>query len=358
MLFILLNFVNCEYIELKSSNEANKQLESGKYIFVKFWKTGCPYCEQVEPEFLKTSTFFITFLGANCFDTPEFCQENHIRGYPEIHYFPPFSKQSAATFQGDRSADGFADFVTEQTGIIGRRPPIIVPELTEASFPKYKETSSCLVTAFYISRCKQCKILLPLIHKAGDIFIFDSKVNITILNCDKFKHFCDELRINSFPHVEIFTNMSIEYQKDSYFKGEKDLPFIVNFINKNCGTFRGLDGFLTDDFGIVKEAKPIVDEFMSLPATENQKQNELIEKIKLIKGTEFYVKVMQRYKKSGINGLKKDIETIENLLNQRKGSQTTLDGMKSRLNIFKIFVPDFHKENVNIEENADHQEEL
>jgi hypothetical protein len=47
---------------------------------------------------------------------------------------------------------------------------------------------------------------------------------------------------------------------------------------------------------------------------------------------------MERIESKGMEAAKKDVEVIEGMLKQRKGSGTSLDGMKKRLNVLKRFL--------------------
>lgn len=331
----LAKFSNCKYIELDKSDDVTQYLESGKHIVIKFWKTGCPYCEIMKEEFDKASTFFdnVTFLGANCFSTPEFCEDSSIQSYPTIRYYPPYNKTSTIDFEGDRSADGFADFIMHNSGIAPHRPPVLTIELSDETFGKFKNNTKCMLTAFYAPWCTHCKKLLPIIHKAGEIFQYEYDVNITILNCEKYKSICDFYGIHKYPHVEVFHKNT-----RTDFEGEKSIEYLVDFINSNCETHRALDGLLDDKIGVIPDAKEFVDQFMQ---ADSSQQKSILEKIKQMNGSEFYLKVADRYQKNGKNGLLKDMKSMMKILNERKASPASLDRIKKNLNVFKQFIPDF-----------------
>jgi hypothetical protein len=130
------------------------------------------------------------------------------------------------------------------------------------------------------------------------------------------------------------------YPRTYLFKGKEQIRYqlvheeetLMNFVNKNCGTERGIDGMLIDTAGIIKEASVIAQEFMT-----GLNKQDFVEKLKEIKGADVYLRVAERFLNKGEDQVKKDIVMMDNILRERKVSWQTLDGIKRRLNVFRDF---------------------
>jgi hypothetical protein len=90
---------------------------------------------------------------------------------------------------------------------------------------------------------------------------------------------------------------------------------------------------LSDVAGLVREAQPLVSEFL-----ESDDKRAVIEKMKKVAGAAFYVKVMERYVTNGPEQVNLDVGSILALMDLKKSSWNAVDGMKRRLNVFKQFI--------------------
>ena len=57
-----------------------------------------------------------------------------------------------------------------------------------------------------------------------------------------------------------------------------------------------------------------------------------------IKGSDIYLKVMDRIMTKGVEQIKKDVEIMKGILDSRKSSIKALDGIKRRFNVFNEFL--------------------
>lgn len=163
---------------------------------------------------------------------------------------------------------------------------------------------------------------------AAKAFEHEPNVHIAILNCELYKDICLEDEVVDYPGIRLFKpDETIEW-----YDQERTKDVIIDWINRKCGTMRREDGLLNEQAGIITDAKSLVAKFMKKPSEK------LIPKMKKIVGADFYVKVMERILAKGVEATRKDAQTMENILEQRKGSPTALDGMKKRLNVFMEFL--------------------
>jgi hypothetical protein len=112
----------------------------------------------------------------------------------------------------------------------------------------------------------------------------------------------------------------------------------VKFINNQCGTEREVGGLLNATAGLNIEAAAIVRDFLK----DTDRREELIAKMRDVKGTEFYVDVMERIANGGVDDV---VRAMEDLNEQFEGRETgqenweMLDDMKRKYNVLALFNP-------------------
>jgi protein disulfide-isomerase A6 len=147
--------------------------------------------------------------------------------------------------------------------------------------------------------------------------------------CERYRDFCDKTNITVFPTLFILKDREpIKYD------GPLHVPGVVDFVNTHCGTQRRPDGLLLDEIGRIGEADLIVSNFLR---AENRTR--FLDRMKMVEGAEFYVKVMDRYLSRGKVEIEKEIRSVSNMLAEKKGSPATLDRMKERWNVMIKFGP-------------------
>jgi hypothetical protein len=87
---------------------------------------------------------------------------------------------------------------------------------------------------------------------------------------------------------------------------------------------------LTDTAGTIPEANKLVPEFLCV-----EKKASKITRAKALPGADFDVKITERYLEHGLEPLMKAFESMSAILDERRGSMVTLDGVKKRCNILR-----------------------
>ncbi|OHT06792.1 Thioredoxin family protein [Tritrichomonas foetus] len=337
IIHLIFTVLALKYVEIEEVNEIDQFLGKGRPVFAKFHKTGCPNCILMEEEFSRAASFFdnVSFIGINCMDVTPLCDRFEIRSYPSLYLFHPFNTVNYTEFQGDRSADGFSDFIEKETKIIGKRPPRILSELNPFTFDSFIHDNVCTFITYYAHWCKHCKKFLPEIHKSSIAFQYETNAKLAIVNCGLYDELCKRLEIKNYPTAIIYRNSSHQNSdlQEIEFNDERNSKSIINFVNEQCGTNRQFDGMLNDKAGLVSEAALIVKEFI-----EGENRINSINNMKKIDGTEFYIKVMNRILQHGFEQVKKDMDIMKNLISNKKGKMTTIDEMKKRYNVFAQFL--------------------
>jgi protein disulfide-isomerase A6 len=269
----------------------------------------------------------VTFGGVNCISFGPLCESHGIMNYQTLILFGQTLK-NPLIYDGDKSANDIASFVEENLHIYAKRIPSHLLVLDQARYPKFINSSMCGLILFHITTEGPSKHFVPVMREVAEIFAPEANVSVGSIACEKFSDLCENLRVRDCPSVKLIKNhRSIDFQ------GARFVRPLVEFVNENCGTDRGIDGLLSDAVGTNAVADALIPEFLS-----SSDKSQVVEKAKKISGGEFYVKVMERYITNGKESIEKDVKSMQDLLNERKGGMAALDRIKSRFNVFRKFV--------------------
>jgi thiol-disulfide isomerase/thioredoxin len=312
--------------------ESKSVITGDSPIFIKFYKSGCPSCEMMAPQFKLASTYFenIPFVSANCFNVAELCQEYDVVSYPLIGLIRPASK-IRIPFNGDQSVDGFAYFVERETSTKVTRPSRIVAELNPFSYSPFLAEHNCSAVLFYTPGCRHCQRFLSEFHITSRAFIFEKRAALAVFNCGQFNDFCQSIPVIGWPQLRLFGAESVEYS------GDRTSDKVREFVNEKCGCARRADGLLMDTVGLVNNSRvrEIAEVFRKGKGSAKH-----VQEMKSIPGTELYLMVMQRIIEKGQKVIGEDVRKLRKFLDERKGSPAAIDGVKMRLNVFQLFAPE------------------
>jgi thiol-disulfide isomerase/thioredoxin len=302
--------------------------------FVKFYNPTCPHCFAMNDEFWQASEMFegkIAFCAIDCIAHRELCVKTFgIEKYPTVALFKANSEE-AIIYNDSMVADDFGRFAENITNITAKKIPKLLFEITPTNFDYWKSSKKCAFAVFYSSFFPHHKRFLMEARMAAEIYEGDENVTLGIIRCDKYRSMCDPVSGDGYPVAMRYTNGI-----GTRFTDMALVNFVVNDINDNCDCYRKLDGTLMDHIGLIEEAGPIAKEFAE---ADEAKRSELIEKMKAIPGTSYYLKVMQRIKKEGIPKVKKTMEKMEITMMNKTVSRKNRDIIKTNYNVFRAFFP-------------------
>lgn len=327
LFFLFSAFSRSEYVEITSKN-VNEYIGGSKTSFVKFYSPNCGHCRAMQADFDEAATTFteVTFGGVDCIAQKDICEKHKISGYPTIYLFKPGDKKGIE-FSGQRTVDSFDDFIENYTTFKAKRPPPVFLELNPVNFDHQIANRTCTFVTFFAPWCGHCKAFLPQAKIAATAFLVEPNASIGRINCEEYRDFCSQKEVSGYPTIKLFKNTGeiIPYS------GSRTAEGVASFLNENCGTERAINGLLTDQAGLISEARKIVNEFLEGSKEEARK------KMAEIKDSDLYLKVMDRIMDKGIDQIKKDLEIMNGIIKSRKSSIKALDGIKRRYNVFKEF---------------------
>ena len=302
-----------------------------KKIVVKFYRPECPHCQAMSEEFQTASEQFseLPFGGINCDAHRRTCQELGVEEYPSIKLYFDDNKPSIK-YSGDYSIDSITDFAEKYSGIKASRFSSSLHNLNSLTIEAFKTSAPCSFILFYTPWEKINKRFLNSLRDAAPLFIGDSNVTFGSLSCARYKEACNQNDIGMLPKAYLYINGT-----KHFFTGSEMMQGIMDFINEKCHTQRWIDGLIANNVNLVDGAYSIAQDYRN--AKTNEEKQILKEKMKKLKGTEFYLKIMDRIDKEGIGFIEKSLKNMRTFMDERKGSMQTIDSMKKRFNVITEF---------------------
>lgn len=327
-MFVLLSLARSEVVPITSENFSVVGLD--RPYMIKFYRETCPHCQQMAADFVEASEMYteVGFGAISCETDNKLCDDYKISGVPTVILFGAHNK-TGAIFEGhERNADGFADFIEETIHIKAVRPPKYVRDLTPLNYNHTLDNAQCAFVTFFAPYCGHCKRWLPKNKIVAKAFAADNNtVTVGTVNCEKFHSLCEN--VQGYPTIRLFKKGVAEPVE---YSGDRSPEDVAKFINTNCGTQRAVDGLLTDEAGILKEAEEIVKEFL-----HSEDKAAAIAKAKELKAN-LYVTFMERIVKNGVEKSKEDLAKIRAMLDARTSSYKVLDNLKTRYNVFSTLL--------------------
>jgi hypothetical protein len=293
MVLMILSFLLAFSGVLEVMNESIiHSLEVGPPLCMQFYDDTCP--TTFLEEFNLAAQLFpsVTFARINCSNFRPICRRYSARSRHEIRVMRPRSE----TFHGEEIAVDIVNFIEVFSGI-DLQLNFSTNMLTPPNFSTFVESKSHCLVCFLDFRNRQSEIMLPQIQQLTLSFLREKNVGMAYIDCSDILDFCMSKNINAAPIVRVYSGgKTVDYQ------GAREFALLLNFANREFGTFRKSDGGLNEFAGIVPGTFEIVQRFMKSARKEDE-----MREIGEIQGTGYYRRVMKRLIKQGKAGLEDEI---------------------------------------------------
>jgi thiol-disulfide isomerase/thioredoxin len=112
--------------------EAFENQASNGPAFIMFYAPWCVHCRTTKPEFEKLKESYkgsIKIIAINCDDdeNKELVAQQQVKGFPTIRYYPSGLSGKYDEYNGDRTAEGFKEYVSQVTGVLAVAPDNAAP---------------------------------------------------------------------------------------------------------------------------------------------------------------------------------------------------------------------------------------
>lgn len=334
-------------IDLEPKNFDSIVLKSGKPALVEFFAPWCGHCKTLAPIYEELGTAFafakdkVSVAKVDADANKDLGRRFGVQGFPTLKWFDGKS-DTPEDYKGGRDLESLSSFITEKTGIRPKgqaKAESHVVMLKDKSFNETIGKEQNVLVAFTAPWCGHCKSLAPTWESLATDFVSEPNVIIAKVDAEDggSKQVASEQQIQSYPTIKFWPAGAKEPNK---YEGSRTEQALVDFINKEAGTYRAPGGGLTALGGTIKSVDDVIQSIVDGGNTVAEKADEITKAAKAAgtsKYAEYYGKVAGKVK-SNEGYLDKELARLEGMI--KKGSSLApakLDDLVSRSNILRKF---------------------
>lgn len=368
-------------IQVNDKNFEDIVVNSDKWSLVDYYADWCRHCQLLHPIYDQLGALFkdeetIQILRINGDkDGRKTTRKYEIDGFPMVQMY--HGKDEPITFEGSRDLQSLSNFVQLVANV---RLPVSedseeyvsdVVQLNDLNFQEkvFLNTKPSIV-AFTALWCGHCVKLLPVWEKlanrvyANDLenFLQIGEVKTTEVPSEKLM---EQFGVRGFPTILFFDPVGPPSKEDGLrrpvqYSGDRSLESLTEFINENAGLHRTTSGQLSSSGGTVQKLNTLIKQKL-----HQSEEGSLSSAISLLKDIDELVKVssssfasefiskaddllMVPYYKKLVNKIingedeffTKEHARLTKIVttNSRNLQEKTVDSMRKRINILKLFI--------------------
>jgi len=235
--------------------------------------------------------------------------------------------------------DSLASFITEKTGLKMKssKAPSKVEMLNDTKFNKTIGGDKNVLVAFTAPWCGHCKTLAPIYEDVAADFANEENVVIAKVDAESAdsKKIAAEQDIKGFPTLKWFPAGSKE---PTPYEGARTEQALIDFVNKEAGTYRAVGGGLTAAGGTISAIDTVIQTIIDGGSDVASKAEDIVKAATGEKGTyaQYYSKVAEKVKKNS-GYLDKELARLEGILKKGGLVPSKVDDLTSRSNILRRF---------------------
>ena len=319
------------------STNATQYIEGKDPVVIKFYSPDCPYCMELAPHFNKAASLFnnVKFAQINCIANEDLCDSLGVFQYPQVQV--RMINMQPANYQGELEADPIIDFIEMKTGRIAKRYRPYIQLLTPYNFDKNVNPKRYSMILFSTPDGSAINSSFYTIRELAQIYRYEDDITIGRIDCESYSAFCKQKNIEKDPTI-------IEYNhgEESIYDGEIDIDKMLLYINVKLHLHRNRDGLLDESVGLVNDTDVIIQKFFDMSRNSEESQS-VIDEMKKIEGANFYVSVMERIEKDGIQKIMEIHERMSDILDVMDESGKVLDSIRPKFNVYSQFIQIYMK---------------
>jgi protein disulfide-isomerase A6 len=320
-------------------------------------------CKTLAPIYEELATAFdfakekVTIAKVDADAQKELGRRFGIQGFPTLKWFDGKS-DTPEDYKSGRDLESLTKFITEKTGVKPRsnKAPSNVAVLNDKKFNETVGKDKNVLVAFTapwcgrmyssfrslrreeLTKCTDCKALAPTWEELATDFVSEDNVVIAKVDAEQpdSKKVAEEQGVKSYPTIKWFPAGETEPRK---YEGARTEGALIDFINKEAGTYRAPGGGLTAAGGTIAAVDDVIQKIINGGNTVAEKADEIAKAAKTEtsqKYAEYYGRVAGKVK-SNEGYLDKELGRLEGIIKKGGLAPQKLDDLVSRSNILKKF---------------------
>ncbi|KAH7829374.1 Protein disulfide isomerase7 precursor [Monocercomonoides exilis] len=225
----------CEVVQL--TEQTYGEFLKNNNAFVRYISTGCGHCTRSGPPFQKLAYNFancserISFAEVDCVSHQSVCKSAQISSYPTYVLHRKLTSD-VDIYEGDRSVKHMTKWLKKKIGYFVYETKANITELNCSTFNKIvMDPSENVFVTFVSDWCHYCKEFLPILSETSKLFYPEDHVRFAIINAEKNAKCLYSYNIQSYPQMKFFPAYSLNETDQRKFDSNemKGTNKIVNF---------------------------------------------------------------------------------------------------------------------------------
>jgi protein disulfide-isomerase A6 len=217
-------------------------------------------------------------------------------------------------------------------------------KLGDANFTEHAlHPKKCTLVKFFAPWCGHCKSMAADYIKLSNSFVNEENVQITEVDCTVETATAGDHGIQGYPTLKLFPANTDKKKTAVPYNGKRSLKEMIDFVNKECGTFRNIDGKLTPSkttAGILNDLnEPLKQLFASELTTstiESFTKNDIMVENEHLLSYNRYTKMLKLILSRGLDFIPQEIERSMKMLESPNSHKpTSIDEAQLRINVLK-----------------------
>lgn len=204
---------------------------------VDFFAPWCGPCQQLAPEWrrlAKTITGTATLGSVDCEKYKDFCSNKmRVQSYPTIRLYP-LGSQGANTYQPYDSY--WRDAESLKAWVFQSLPSTVTVLTGKKFYASVLPSTQPWIIDFYTPWCGHCKHFEPQFEQVSRKM--GTKVKAGKVNCDEEKNLCENLGIDGYPTIRVYSGTLSTQQSQSVYGEEvnsQDSEYIITYLMRKFG---------------------------------------------------------------------------------------------------------------------------
>lgn len=274
LIFILLTLVSA-IDRINDYNFDKIARKSGDYVLVDFYADWCRHCQQLMPVVEKLAEAYSSIDGIQVVKLNggdrsgrKSVLKYNVEGFPALGLF--HNDDEPIFYEGARDFESINNFLKLATGTNQvENPEIQLIEVDNRDiltvndnniWEKVLKTDKKTMLFVSGSWCTHCKEVKPVFYKLNEVYSNDPEIQFATVNLDPESGTTDKIRaqfgVESVPAIFLFDPTKTAedgLKRPIKYDGKRKVYHMINFINRETGLSRKMDGRLDEKAGRITD---------------------------------------------------------------------------------------------------------
>ena len=276
----------------------------------------------------------VSFAVCDCGRFPDTCISLFVEPLPGFRLFTA-RRTEPYEYTNEHSLFALLDFLKRNTKCVSAvQESGKLFNVTAGNYDEISTGGSCNVIAYVLPRDRMSLLFAPTIRELAHVYRDEVDMNFGVVNCTANMTFCRSVGIDAAPIVRVYKGTEyVDYE------GVREVPYLVDFVNAQCGRFRTQEGLLV----YPHEDLPF-STYQRFANGNRALREQMIAKFAGLRGFELVHNTMKRIDRDGPESIGKGLEMCEKLLKDHEVEGIARQKVAVEKEILKNFERAFHNQ--------------